>query len=204
MPYGYESVITQFEDSISKLGLDYVDSYLFHQPVPRYSELEYKQRNSDAWKAIEDLYKDGKIRIIGVSNFLERHIDYISEHAEICPMVNQLEINPFFQQRGLCDWCRQNDMIIQSWGPLAKGNALNDDALMKLAEKYDATVSQICLKWNLQMGNIPVVASSKQANIFSNLKLSFNITDEDMEMIRVCNTSTKHRETWWYSRQQMY
>ncbi len=204
MPYGYESVIAQFEDSISKLGLDYVDSYLFHQPVPRYSELEYQKRNSDAWKAIEDLYKDGKIRVIGVSNFLERHVEYITEQAEIPPMINQLEINPFFQQRGLSDWCRHHNMIIQSWGPLAKGNAVNADEIKKLAEKYDVSVGQICLRWNTQMGNIPIVASSKQTNISSNLELDFSITDEDMELIRGCNSSTGHRETWWYPRQQMY
>ena len=204
MPYDSESVLTQFNDSLSKLGVEYVDSYLFHQPVPRYSELEYKDRNSDAWKAFELLYREGKSRVIGVSNFLERHVEYIAETAEIPPMINQLEINPFYQQRGLSEWCRHHGIVIQSWGPLAKGNAIGSDVLTELAKRYEANVSQICLKWNIQMGNIPIVSSTKQSNICSNLKLDFRITDEDMELIRTCNSSTGHRQTWWYPRQQMY
>lgn len=204
MPYDYEKVILQFEDSLTKLGLDYVDSYLFHQPVPRYSELEYQSRNSDAWRAFEHLYSEGKARVIGVSNFLERHIEYIAETASIYPMINQLEINPFFQQRGLSGWCRHHNIVVQSWGPLSKGSIIGSELINSLAKKYEVSVGQICLKWNMQMGNVPIVASTKQENILSNLKMDFSISDEDMEIIRSCNTSTQHRDTWWYPRQQMY
>lgn len=202
--YGYDSVMYQFEDSISKLGLDYLDAYLIHQPVPRYCELNYRKKNSDAWKAFEQLYKDGRIRSIGVSNFLERHIEYLIDSAEIIPMINQIEINPYFQQIGLSEWCKNKGIVVQSWGPLSKGVVLCSEELSEIAKKYNISTAQLCIKWNIQKGNIPIVMSSSKRNILANFYLDFCISDEDMESIRQLNSSTKHRETWWYPRQQMY
>lgn len=204
MPYGYDEVMAQFEESLTSLGLDYVDAYLFHQPVPRYSELEYKERNANAWRAMARLYDEKLVRVIGVSNFLERHIEYLVTDAEIMPMINQLEINPLFQQRGLSEWCRCHGVMVESWGPLAKGNAIDADSLAAIAEEYNVSTAQLCLRWNIQMGNVPIVSSTKRENIASNLELDFVIPEAGMEAIRLLNTSTEHRETWWYPRQQMY
>ena len=203
-PYGYDAVMSQFEESLNSLGLEYVDAYLIHQPIPRYAELEYKEMNRQAWNAMEELFHAGRVRAIGVSNFLERHIEWMTEDAEVQPMINQLEINPFFQQRGLCEWCRMRGMVVESWGPLAKGSAVSSEALKGISRKYSVSVGQLCLKWNIQMGNIPMVYSTSKENIRLNTQLDFDITEDDMEAIRLLNTSTNHRETWWYPRQQMY
>lgn len=203
MPYGYDSVMDQFKESIENLGLDYVDAYLFHQPVPRYAELDYKVRNSSAWKAMEQIYEAGKAKAIGVSNFLERHIEYIAEKAQVFPIINQIEINPFFQQRGLQEWCKNKNIMIQAWGGVKA--VVNDSSIIqRIALKHNVSIAQVCLRWNMQMGNIPIVSSSKRRNIKKNFQMNFVLDDDDMEKIRSCNTSTNHRNTWWYPRQQMY
>lgn len=204
MPYGYKELRAQFSESLKALKLDYIDSYLIHQPVPRYSELEYQTRNADVWKAMEELYDQGKVRAIGVSNFLERHIMQIEEKCQVRPMINQLEIHPVFQQRGLAQWCKNRGMIVQSWGALGQGKIKNNEQIGRIAQKYHVSFAQICLRWNMQMGNIPIWASADPEHIRANSSLPFTLTEEEMETIRLCNTSTEHRSTWWYPRQQMY
>ncbi len=204
MPYGYKDVLAQFAESLKALKLDYVDAYLIHQPVPRYSELEYQSRNVAVWKAMEELYDQGKVRAIGVSNFLERHVMQIEEKCSVRPMIDQLEINPVFQQRGLSQWCKNRGMVVQSWGPLSQGKIRDNEEVAKIAERHHASFAQICLKWNMQMGNIPIWASTDPDHIRSNSELPFTLSDEEMEIIRLCNTNTEHRKTWWYPRQQMY
>lgn len=205
MPYDYKVLLAQFQESLQALQLEYVDAYLIHQPVPRYSELEYKRRNADIWKAMEQLYEEGKARAIGVSNFLERHILQIEETCTIPPMINQLEINPMFQQRGLAEWCMDHGMIVQSWGPMGtKGAALKMSSVLKIAEKHKVSPARVCLRWNVQRGHIPISASQTVERIEDNYRLDFALDEEDMELIRSENTSTEHRETWWYPRQQMY
>lgn len=204
MPYGREEVLSQFEESLRRLDLDYVDSYLIHQPVPRYSELTYRERNIAVWEAMEQLYLSGKVRAIGVSNFLERHILQLESACEIKPMINQLEINPLYQQRGLSTWCREHGMVVQAWGPLSKGGALEEQPLMEISEKHGVSVSQVCLRWNQQMNSIPICISAKPERIRQNIDLSFDLDEEDLEKIRLCNSNTAYRKTWWYPRQQMY
>lgn len=204
MPYGYEETLAQFEESLQRLGLDYVDAYLIHQPVPRYSELSYRARNIEVWHAMEKLYREGRVRSIGVSNFLERHILQIEETCKVKPMINQIEINPLFQERGLAEWCREHGMVVQAWGSLSQGGATHQSVLNEIAKKHGVSIAQVCLKWNQQMGNIPVCLSTKEERIRSNIDLSFELDAEDMEAIRLCNSNTAHRQTWWYPRQQMY
>lgn len=203
-PYGGEDVVMQFEESLQNLNLDYIDSYLIHQPVPRNSELTYCKQNISVWKAMEELYRQGYVRAIGVSNFLERHILQLEDNCDIRPMINQLEINPFFQERGLADWCRKRGMLVQAWGPLAQGEAMEQKQLLSIASKHHVTVAQVCLRWNQQMGNIPICLSINMDRMRQNLDLGFDLNDEDMEVIRLLNSSTGHRKTYWYPRQQMY
>ncbi len=204
MPYDGKSVRKQFEESLQNLGLDYVDAYLIHQPVPRYSELEYAERNISAWKEMEKLAAEGKIRHIGVSNFLERHILQIMEQCSTAPEINQLEINPQFQQAGLAAFCRKRNIAVQSWGPLSVTDDKAKAVLELLAKKYGVSWTQVALKWNLQSGNTPVCFSKNIRHLAENINLDFELSEEDMEAIRLCNSADAHRKTWWYPRQQMY
>lgn len=204
MPYDGESVRKQLEESLQNLGLDYVDSYLIHQPVPRYSELEYTERNISVWKEMEKLRAEGKVKHIGVSNFLERHILQLTEACNTVPEINQLEINPQFQQRGLAEFCRKKGIAVQSWGPLSVTDENVQSALQLIADKYGVSKAQVALKWNMQIGNIPICFSKNIHHLIENRKLDFELSDEDLEAIRMCNSADAHRKTWWYPRQQMY
>ena len=204
MPYDGSSVRPQLQESLERLGLDFVDSYLIHQPVPRYSELSYAQRNISVWKEMEALLEEGTVKHIGVSNFLERHVLQITENCRVVPEINQLEINPQFQQRGLADFCRNRGIAVQGWGSLSVTEEEVKRKLQEIGEKYAVSRAQIALKWNLQMGNVPICSSRNLLHLQENRKLDFEIAPEDMEQIRLCNSATAHRTTWWYPRQQMY
>lgn len=204
MPYDGQSVVSQFQESLERLGLDYVDAYLIHQPVPRYSELDYAERNISVWNQMEKLVQAGKVRHIGVSNFLERHLLQIMDNCQITPEINQLEINPQFQQRGLADFCRSKGIAVQGWGSLSITEEAVKTVLQDIAGNYGVSRAQAALKWNLQMGNIPICSSRNILHLQENLNLDFTLSQEDMERIRQCNSATAHRTTWWYPRQQMY
>ena len=204
MPYDGYSLKAQFEQSLDNLRLEYVDSYLIHQPVPRYAELDYKKRNVNVWEEMESLFTDGRVKAIGVSNFLERHIMQILDYAVIPPMINQLEINPQYQQRGLTEFCKQKEICVQSWGTLSLTNQQAKQVVSNIADKHSVSSSQVSLKWNIQMGNVPICSSGNIGHLKSNISLDFVLDEEDMEAIRLCNTATDHRETYWYPRQQMY
>ena len=204
MPYDGQSVVSQFQESLERLGLDYVDAYLIHQPVPRYSELDYAERNISVWNQMEKLVQAGKVRHIGVSNFLERHLLQIMDNCQIDPEINQLEINPQFQQRGLADFCRSKGIAVQGWGSLSITEEAVKTVLQDIAGNYGVSRAQAALKWNLQMGNIPICSSRNILHLQENLNLDFTLSQEDMERIRQCNSATAHRTTWWYPRQQMY
>ncbi len=204
MPYDGESVRRQFQESLENLGLDHVDAYLIHQPVPRYSERDYTERNISVWKEIERLAGEGKVRHIGVSNFLERHILQLAEACGRLPEINQLEINPQFQQIGLSAFCKKRGISVQSWGPLSVTEDRVKTVLQLLADKYGVSWAQIALKWNIQSGNTPVFFSKDIRHLAENRRLDFTLSDADMEAIRLCNSADAHRTTWWYPRQQMY
>lgn len=200
MPYDGDSVEPQLKESLDKLGIEYADGYLIHQPVPRYSELDYTGRNQAVWRKMEQLRQKGIVRHIGVSNFLERHMLQLPGEPEI----NQLEINPQFQQRGLSDFCRERRMQVQGWGSLSVTEDEVKAVLRELGAQYGVSPAQIALKWSLQMGNIPICSSRNILHLRENLELDFELRLEDMERIRQCNSPTAHRKTWWYPRQQMY
>lgn len=200
MPYDGDSVEPQLRESLEKLGVDYVDGYLIHQPVPRYSELDYAGRNRSVWKKMEQLRRAGTVRHIGVSNFLERHILQLPGEPEI----NQLEINPQFQQRGLADFCRERGMQVQGWGSLSVTEEPVKAVLSRVGQSHGVSAAQAALKWNLQMGNVPICSSRNLSHLTQNRELDFQLTEEELETIRQCNSADAHRKTWWYPRQQMY
>lgn len=148
--------------------------------------------------------EEGKIRHIGVSNFLERHIIQITDNCEVPPEINQLEINPQFQKRGLTSFCKNKNISVQGWGSLSITEKEVKEILQKIANKYDVTLAQVALKWSIQMGNTPICSSRNIFHLITNLDLNFELSEKDMEEIRLCNSATAHRTTWWYPRQQMY
>jgi len=172
---GYDSTLRAFDESLSKLGMDYVDLYLIHWP---------KDKNIETWKALEKLYKDGRVRAIGVSNFKIHHLEHLLQHAEIVPMVNQVECHPQFPQDDVLEYCKAHHIQLEAWGPLMQGQVFNKQVLIDLANKYNRTVAQIALRWQLQRGVVVIPKSTNPERIRENSQIfDFEISGEDMKVI---------------------
>lgn len=181
---GYESTLAAFEESLKKLQMDYVDLYLIHWPVAG----KYK----GAWKAIEKIYRDGKARAIGVCNFHQHHLDLLLEDAEVVPMVNQIELHPLLSQVDLRQYCKERDIKVQAWSPLARGKLLDHPVLQEMAIKYNKTVAQIILRWDLQSGIITIPKSTKAHRIQENATIfDFALNDDDMTIIDGINKNER-------------
>ncbi|MBS4218294.1 aldo/keto reductase [Bacillus sp. FJAT-49711] len=173
---GYESTIKAYETSLNKLGLDYLDLYLIHWPV----ENKYKE----AWRALETLYKEGKVRAIGVSNFQVHHLQRLLKDAEVKPMINQVEYHPNLTQIEVKTFCRRNGIQLEAWSPLMQGQLLDHPTLMELSRKYNKSVPQIILRWDFQNGVVTIPKSTKEQRIVENANIfDFKIISKDMELI---------------------
>jgi len=182
---GYESALENFGKSLEYLQMDYVDLYLVHWPQTFIFKDEYPQRVWDTWRAFEELYEAKKIRAIGVSNFLQHHIETLMEKATIAPMVDQLEIHPGYNQEDIVEYCQKNDIVVQSWSPLGSGKVLTENALLtELAEKYGKSAAQVALRWNLQRGLLPLSRSVTPERIAENFDIfGFELEQDDMRLI---------------------
>lgn len=170
---GYEPTLKAFEESLDRLGLEYLDLYLIHWPVAD----KYK----DTWRALEHLYKQKKIRAIGVSNFLKHHLEDVIEDCQIVPMVNQMEFHPHLVQQELIDFCNQNSIQYESWSPFMQGKVFELDICNGLAKKYRKSVAQIILRWNLQKGIVAIPKSVHIDRIKSNAAIfDFELSQEDI------------------------
>ncbi|MCM1061976.1 MAG: aldo/keto reductase [Eubacterium sp.] len=180
---GYEKTLAAFDKSMSDLGLDYLDLYLIHWPASAAQYDNWEQINLDAWRAMTELYKAGKIRAIGVSNFLPHHMKALME-TEVKPMVNQIEFHPGQTQSETVTFCRENNILVEAWSPLGTGRMLTNAALAKTAEKYGKSAAQLCIKWCLQNGILPLPKSVTPDRIAENAEVfDFTVSDEDMRMI---------------------
>jgi methylglyoxal/glyoxal reductase len=181
---GYESTIAAYETSLRKLALDYLDLYLVHWPV--------EDKYLEAWRALETLYKEGRVRAVGVSNFQVHHLEKVMKVADIKPMVNQVEYHPRFTQQEVKTFCDINGIQFEAWSPLMQGQLFNNPSLKNLANKYNKTVAQIILRWDLQNGVVTIPKSTKELRIIENANLfDFELTKEDMEQIN--NLNQNHR-----------
>ncbi|MFS0879687.1 aldo/keto reductase [Bacillus sp. 7586-K] len=179
---GYESTLKAFDESMEKLGLDYLDLYLIHWPVPELNK--YKE----TWKALEKLYKEGRIRAIGVSNFKEHHLKDLLADCEIKPMVNQVEYHPRLSQKSLHEFCKQQQIQLEAWSPLMQGQLINDPTLSEIAEKYNKSTAQIILRWDLQNEVVTIPKSIKPHRIKENADIfDFELSAEDMDKINAMN-----------------
>ncbi|MGE8205446.1 aldo/keto reductase [Heyndrickxia sp. NPDC080065] len=177
---GYESTIAAYETSLKKLGLDYLDLYLIHWPV----EGKYKE----AWRALETLYKEGKVKAIGVSNFQIHHLEDLMNDAEIKPMVNQVEYHPRLTQKKLLEFCQEQGIQLGAWSPLMQGQLLDNPELLEIANKYNKSIAQIILRWDLQNGVVTIPKSTKEHRIVENSAVfDFELSKEDMERINRLN-----------------
>jgi methylglyoxal/glyoxal reductase len=173
-----------YETSLRKLGLDYLDLYLIHWPV----EGKYKE----AWRALETLYKDGKVRAIGVSNFQVHHLQDLMKDAEIKPMVNQVEYHPRLTQEEVKTFCDSNGIQFEAWSPLMQGQLFDNPLLKDLAAKYNKTTAQIILRWDLQNGVVTIPKSTKDHRIVENAAIfDFELSNEDMD--RISGLNENHR-----------
>lgn len=180
--YGYEENKKAFQKSLDKLQTDYIDLYLLHQCIGDvYS----------TWRAVEDLYKEGKIKAIGVCNFTQGRFADLCLHAEIKPMVNQIEVNPFFQQEGTEDFHKEFDAVVEAWGPLAEGKdgIFTNSVLSEIGEKYNKSVAQVILRWLIQRGIVVFPKSTKESRMIENSDVfDFELSDEDVEKIKELET----------------
>jgi methylglyoxal/glyoxal reductase len=181
-----------FEKSLKLLQTDYVDLYLIHWPVPG--------KTLESWKVLEEIYKSGRARAIGVSNFVQCHLDLLLQEAEIVPAVNQIQCHPHFTQQPLVAYCKKMGIACEAWSPLGGtgGNLLDDTVLKKISEKYAKSVAQIVLRWDLQRHIITIPKSIHQARIIINTELyEFELSKDDVNAINELNQDIRPYPTGW-------
>jgi diketogulonate reductase-like aldo/keto reductase len=173
---GYDNTLRAFDISLKKLETDYLDLYLVHWPV--------KGKYKDTWRALEQIYSEGRVKAIGVSNFLKHHLEDLLQETNVIPMVDQVEFHPYAVQQELLDFCKTNQIQFEAWSPLMQGKIYTIEAIKKIAIKYNKTIGQIVLRWDLQKGVITIPKSIHQEHIISNSKLfDFILSDEDIANI---------------------
>lgn len=181
---GYDSALRAFDRSQEALGLDYVDLYLIHWPASPFFWDDWKRINADSWRALERLYKEGRVRAIGLSNFMPRHILPLLEGAEIAPMVDQIEFHPGWMQQDCLDFCREHTMVVEAWAPLIKGEALSHPVITGIAGRLGWTPSQVVLSWVRACGVVPLCKSVTPSRIAENLAAgSLELGPEDVAAI---------------------
>lgn len=186
--HGYKATLEAFELTLNQLGLEYLDLYLIHWPNPVQYRTIWRQATKDTWRAFEELYAAGRIRAIGVSNFMPHHIDMLMEDAKVMPMVDQLKLCPGVTQPEITAYCRAHGIAIEAYSPLGTGAALKSPQLNALSEKYGRSAGQLCLRWAVQMGFIPLPKSVTPARIRENLDVfDFSLAPEDMALISSLN-----------------
>lgn len=180
----YDETIAAYERSLRLLGLDYLDLFLIHWPSTASFEAN--------WKALEDLYLDGRIKAIGVSNFHEHHIDELKSFARVMPVLNQIERHPELVQTALLERCRQEGILAQAWSPLMQGAILKHPVVVEMAQRYGRTPAQIVLRWDLQTDVALVVRSTKAERLRENAAVfDFALSDEDVARLNALNAGTR-------------
>lgn len=184
---GYEATIKAFNDSLESLQLTYIDMYLIHWPCPE-DELFI-----ETYKALEMLYKDGKIKAIGVCNFKEHHLDKLLAETEVVPAVNQVEFHPLFNQKALQSYCENKGIKIMAWSPLMRGGEwLDNSTLQSIADRYNKTVAQVIIKWHMQQGRLVIPKSQNDNRIRENFDVfDFELSDEELAKIDQLNTDER-------------
>ena len=182
---GYASTKKSFENSLRLLGTDYIDLFLIHWPINDLETEDWQQLDRETWRALEELYRAGKVRAIGVSNFLPHHLLNLMENAEIKPMVDQLEFHPGYMQYAAVEFCQKHGIQVEAWSPLGRMRMMEEPVLQRMAKKYGKSVPQICLRFALQLQVIPLPKSSSPERMKVNLDVfDFTISEGDMYRLK--------------------
>ena len=192
----YEAARQSIEDTLSNMGLDYLDMMIIHSPQPwvevNQSENRYVEENREVWRALEEAYKAGKLRAIGISNFQIGDIESLMETAEIKPMVNQILLHISNTPLELVEYCMKNDIAVEAYSPIAHGEILNQPEIKKMADQYSVSVPQLCIRYTLQLGVISLPKTANPAHMESNAQVDFEISEHDMEILK----KFKHIESY--------
>lgn len=181
---GYQSTLKAYETSLANLGIDYLDLYLIHWPV--------RGKFKDTWRAMETLYKEGRVRAIGVSNFHIHHLKDLLSSAEIKPMVDQIEYHPHLTQPELHEFCKEEGIQLQAWSPLKRGTLLDEPTILEIGKKYGKTAAQVILRWDLQNEVVTIPKSIKPHRIKENANIfDFKLSPEDMDKINALNKNER-------------
>ncbi|MEU4429443.1 aldo/keto reductase [Nocardia rhamnosiphila] len=182
----YDAAAAAIDGSLATLGLDHIDLMLIHSPQPwdDFRGGDYAEGNRDTWRALEDAYRAGKLRSIGVSNFEQRDLDNILSTCTVAPQVNQLLVHAGNTPAELIDYCRNKEILVQAYSPIAHGEILKNPDVRALAERYGVTVPQLCIRYTLQLGTVSLPKTANPEHMRSNARVDFVITDDDMDVLR--------------------
>lgn len=188
----YEQAKKGIDETLEKMGLDYLDMMIIHSPQPwvkvNQSDDRYIEGNRAAWKALEDAYKEGKLKAIGVSNFLIQDLEALLETAEIKPMVNQVLFHISNTPSQLIEYCQKKGIVIEAYSPIGHGEILNQKPIVDMAQKYQVSVPQLCIRYTLQMGAVSLPKTANPEHMKSNGEVDFEISEQDMETLRKVKT----------------
>jgi diketogulonate reductase-like aldo/keto reductase len=183
----YKKAVESIDQSLQRLGLDYIDMMIIHSPKPWtkfHGNDHYFTGNLEAWRALEEVYKTGKLRAIGLSNFEKEDIDNIMKSCSVKPMVNQILAHISNTPMELIKYCQKNDILVEAYSPVAHGELMKNPEVINMANKYDVTVPQLSIRYTLQLGLLPLPKSEKPEHMKNNAELDFIITEEDMEILK--------------------
>ena len=182
--HGYQKTLDAFEETMKKLDMDYIDLFLIHWPNPIAFRDQWQEANAGTWKAFEELYNAGRIRSIGISNFHPHHIEELMKTATIAPMVNQIRLCPGDTQDEVVEYCRSRNILLEAYSPLGVGKIFDVPEMQMLAEKYERSIAQICVRWSLQRGYLPLPKSVTPARIKENAEVfDFELSADDVQLI---------------------
>lgn len=187
----YDDAYQSIGESLKKLGLDYLDLMIIHSPEPWAEfrgEKRYFEENKEVWRALETAYKEGKVKAIGVSNFLKDDLENILSSCEIKPMVNQILTHISNTKTELIDFCKEQGILVEAYSPIAHGAALKNETLINMAEKYHVSVAQLCIRYVLQLGLVALPKASTKEHIVDNSKVDFKISEDDMNTLKNMDT----------------
>ena len=181
---GYDNIIKACHKTIEALNCDYLDIYLMHWPASKAVHENWKEINAETWQAMEYLYNSGIVKAIGVCNFKINQLEALMENAKIKPMINQIECHPGFMQNEIIEFCKKQDILVEAWSPLGSGKLMKKEKMKAIASKYNKDVAQICIKWCLQNGVLPLPKTSDKDRMKSNLNVfDFEISQDDMNYL---------------------
>ena len=196
----YKKAKKSIDESLEKLNIGYIDLILIHCPQPWMlfrGKRRFFKENIEVWKALEEAYKEGKVKAIGVSNFLIDDLENIMNNCEIKPMVNQVLCHIGNTPIDVIKFCQENDIVVEAYSPIAHGAALKDEKIKEMADKYKVSIPQLCIKYTLQLGTVSLPKASSKEHIEDNMKLDFTMSDEDMEALLKMNEIDYGKDKMW-------